>query len=79
MSQKLDLGKLLGFDTLRDLDANVIDFQDDTVSAKLGAKGGCEATIKQRASNVVDFQDDKISAKLGAKGGEPMGARLVRR
>jgi hypothetical protein len=41
VSQKLDFGRLLGFDTLRSKSGNV-DFQDETVSAKLGAKRGAE-------------------------------------
>jgi hypothetical protein len=35
-TRKLDLGKLMGFETIRDQDR--VDFQDETFGAKLGAK-----------------------------------------
>jgi hypothetical protein len=42
--EKIDLTKLLGFETVTREPTDVIDFQDETLSAKLGAKvGGIEA------------------------------------
>jgi hypothetical protein len=40
--EKLDFGRLLGFDTLSGSKSGNVDFQDETVSAKLGAKRGEE-------------------------------------
>jgi hypothetical protein len=39
---KIDFSKLFGFDAVRDQLAKGIDFQDETLSAKLGAKVGIE-------------------------------------
>ena len=38
----LDYTKLLGFEAVSDLIADTLDFQDDTLGAKLGAKVGKE-------------------------------------
>jgi hypothetical protein len=40
VSRKLDFGRLLGFDTLSGSKSGNVDFQDETVSAKLGSKRG---------------------------------------
>ena len=37
---KIDFTKLLGFETVRDRISDGIDFQDETIGAKLGAKVG---------------------------------------
>jgi hypothetical protein len=92
MSQNLDLTKLLGFETLGEPVSGVVDFRDETVSAKLGAKVGEPTvtakldlgrllgfqTLGEPVSGVVDFRDETVSAKLGAKVGEP-GIRAVPR
>jgi hypothetical protein len=39
-SRVIDFAKLLGFDTISDQLSDGIDFQDETVGAKLGAKVG---------------------------------------
>jgi hypothetical protein len=40
---KIDYAKLLGFDTVGDQLSGSIDFQDETIDSKLGAKVGTEA------------------------------------
>lgn len=50
MSKKLDFGRLLGFETLKDSSLSRVDFQDETVSAKLGAKMSIEPTQPARRS-----------------------------
>ncbi len=40
--QKIDYAKLLGFATVSDEIAGEVDFQDETIGAKLGAKVGGE-------------------------------------
>jgi hypothetical protein len=40
---KVDYAKLLGFEALRDQVSGSVDFQEDTINAKLGAKVGVEA------------------------------------
>lgn len=63
----LNYSKLLGFDAVARELADGVDFQDNLVSAKLGAKAGVEAPV----AGCVDFRRDAISARLGAKvGGE---------
>jgi hypothetical protein len=39
----IDYGKLLGFETVSDHFTGKIDFQDETIGARLGAKVGAEA------------------------------------
>jgi hypothetical protein len=39
-SKSIDFAKLLGFETVCDHLSGGVDFQDDTISAKLGAKVG---------------------------------------
>jgi hypothetical protein len=39
-TNKIDFAKLLGFDAVSDQIAGVVDFQDETIGAKLGAKVG---------------------------------------
>jgi hypothetical protein len=41
--QKIDFTKLLGFDAVSEQLTDGVDFQNDTVSATLGAKVGTEA------------------------------------
>lgn len=50
----LDFSKLLGFDAVADQLSNGVDFQDQTVGAKLGSKVGFEPNSTGR---VLDFQD----------------------
>jgi hypothetical protein len=40
---KIDFAKLLGFDGVSDQISGPVDFQNDTINAKLGAKVGVEA------------------------------------
>jgi len=40
---KIDYAKLLGFDTVNDQLSAGVDFQDETVAARLGAKVGTES------------------------------------
>jgi hypothetical protein len=42
MQSKIDYAKLLGFDAVGDQLSEGVDFQDETISAKLGAKVGVE-------------------------------------
>ena len=44
-ADKIDFAKLLGFDTVSDQISGSVDFQDETIGAKLGAKVGTEALI----------------------------------
>lgn len=39
---KIEFGKLLGFDSVSDRISGDVDFQDDTLGARLGAKVGLE-------------------------------------
>jgi len=39
---KIDYAKLLGFDAVSDQISGSVDFQDETIGAKLGAKVGAE-------------------------------------
>jgi hypothetical protein len=39
---KIDYAKLLGFDGVSDQISGSVDFQDETINAKLGAKVGVE-------------------------------------
>jgi hypothetical protein len=42
---KIDFSKLLGFDAVSDQISESIDFQDEAIAAKLGAKVGGETLI----------------------------------
>lgn len=80
----LDFSRLLGFDAVSDKLADGVDFHDETVRAKIGAKVGPEPvnpldhskllgfdSVADRLSGGVDFHDETVGAKLGAKvGGE---------
>jgi len=39
-TNKIDYSKLLGFESIGDMISGSVDFQDDAVAAKLGAKVG---------------------------------------
>jgi hypothetical protein len=65
-TEKLDITKLLGFDTVATESAGRLDFQDETLSDKLGAKVG-----PPEPGGPALFQDDNFAAKLGAKVGQP--------
>jgi hypothetical protein len=39
-TDRIDFAKLLGFDTVRDEISGSVDFQDEAIEAKLGAKVG---------------------------------------
>ncbi len=42
---RIDFSKLLGFDAVSDRIAGSVDFQDETISARLGAKVGTEQMV----------------------------------
>jgi hypothetical protein len=42
-TDKIDYAKLLGFEAVAEQISGSVDFQDETISAKLGAKVGAEA------------------------------------
>ena len=86
MKDRLDFTKLLGFDSVADQLSNGVDFQDETVGAKLGAKVGQEADEPKRASlnftkllgfdSVADRLSDGIDfheETIGAKLGAKVG------
>ena len=45
-SKKIDYSKLLGFDSVSDRTSGEIDFQDETMSARLGAKVGTVGEVE---------------------------------
>lgn len=65
-STGLNYSKLLGFGSVTQAEAG-LDFRDESIDARLGAKVGVEGPPTQRRAGSVDFQGDAISAKLGAK------------
>ena len=50
-TDKIDYAKLLGFDAVIDQLSGSIDFQDETIDLKLGAKVGVEACTEPMAEN----------------------------
>ena len=48
-TNKIDFAKLLGFDAVSDQISGVVDFQDETIGAKLGAKVGDPGPAKAAA------------------------------
>ena len=44
----IDFSKLMGFETVRKLISGVVDFRDDVLGAKLGAKVGDNETSPSR-------------------------------
>ena len=78
-NNRLDATRLLGFASSGDQVASAVDFRDDTLGAKLGAKvGGSEpggqpdfsrllgfASLGEQRS--VDFRNEIFDSKLGAK------------
>ena len=64
--KKVDLTKLLGFETVTNEPTDDIDFQDETLSAKLGAKVGSiiEATEPGRG-NIYRMDFDKKGVGFG--------------
>ena len=44
-TKKMDFAKLLGFQAVGDEVSGGVDFQDDVIDAKLGAKVGAEAWV----------------------------------
>lgn len=71
-SRRIDYSKLLGFDAVTQELAEGVAFQNDAVSARLGAKvGEPNGPVGDKATARRLFRSDAISAKLGAKvGGE---------
>lgn len=89
-STGIDFSRLIGFDQMADAASEGVDFRDDAVGARLGAKRGAEPVAPldrldlsrlvgfeqtADAAGEVDFQGDAIGARLGAKrGNEPATA-----
>jgi hypothetical protein len=81
--EKIDYAKLLGFSSVSHQISGGVDFQDETIGAKLGAKVGVETdepkidyarllgfdAVSDKLSANVDFQDETFGARLGAKVG----------
>jgi hypothetical protein len=62
-TEKLDIAKLLDFDTVATELAGRLDFQDRTLGDKLGAKVAVEP------GGVALFQNETVAAKFGTKRG----------
>ena len=79
----LDFTKLLGFSTVAGQLSDGIDFQDETVGAKLGAKVGVEPTGTAKDAGALDFTKllgfdavaDQLSDGIDFKT-ETLGAKL---
>ncbi len=70
---QIDFTKLLGFDIATDELSKGLNLQDETFSAKLGAKVGPPEALSPGRG--IDFQDPAMGSRLGAKiGNEPGGA-----
>jgi hypothetical protein len=82
--EKIDYAQLLGFTSVSHWISGGVDFQDETIGAKLGAKVGAEPVpkpkidyakllgfdaVSDKLSANVDFQDETLGARLGAKVG----------
>lgn len=67
-AKTIQFSKLLGFENVTDSLLQGVDFQNETLGDKLGAKiGPVEVTSP---ANGIDFQDDTFGAQLGAKVGD---------
>ena len=64
----IDFTKLLGFDTVSAGLPSGLDFKDETLGDKLGAKVGQESNPSPAKG--IDFNDATLGAKLGAKIGD---------
>jgi hypothetical protein len=60
--KKIDFTKLLGFETVSDQLPGGVDFQDETVAAKLGAKVGIDVTEPARSTFVTLLRYDVVDA-----------------
>jgi len=49
MTDRIDFTKLLGFQTVSEQSARGIDFKDETIGARLGAKVGVDERLSTRA------------------------------
>jgi hypothetical protein len=66
---KIDFAKLLGFSAVAEA-VNTVDFKDQALDARLGAKVGTEAWACEIAKRPgLDFQNATFAARLGAKVG----------
>ncbi len=61
----IHFAKLLGFDTVSDELPSGLDFKDETLGDKLGAKVGQESNPSPAQG--INFSDETLGAKLGAK------------
>ena len=79
-AKTLDPTKLMGFESVKDL--GFLDFSDDAMASRVGAKVGTEPVIQpldlsrllgfeSLAIGAVDFTDGSTAARVGAKVGEP--------
>ena len=60
---QIDFAKLLGFNSVSDELPDGLDFKDDTIGARLGAKVGIEQTGPQRLSSSRSSPDLKRIAE----------------
>lgn len=67
-SKPIQFSKLLGFETIAQELSKGLDFHNDTLSDKLGAKIG--PPEPSSPGKGVDFNDEHLGAKLGAKVGD---------
>ena len=89
---RLDVTRLLGFATIGDRLAKGVDFKDNMLATRLGAKVGLDESSGNRMDfsrllgfaslgdqKIIDFRDDKFDGKLGAKvgTGETWAAELL--
>jgi hypothetical protein len=61
----IDFSKLLGFENASEVLPEVVDFRDQTVGDKLGAKIGLPEDISPAKG--IDFRDETFGARVGAK------------
>jgi hypothetical protein len=57
----IDFSKLLGFDAVSDQISGSVDFQDEPIGAKLGAKVGTPELIIEMAGEYVGAVRDRVS------------------
>src|SRR5262249_18438630 len=89
-AKKIDFTKLLGFQTVNDPASKGVDFQDETIAAKLGAKVGIDVTEPARSSVVmrrgstftehpVEIAETWSSVVVDARGGRAAARQPIRR
>jgi hypothetical protein len=89
-TKEIDFAKLIGFAAVSDHLSDGIDFRDEIIGDKLGAKVGAEPvqeskslefgkllgfeTVSDQIAGSLNFQEETLSAKLGAKVGAEVNA-----